>query len=88
MKRIITIVMLFLTLSLTACGATANELNTTTIEFANFGRIPDRDYLVYDLDTKTVFILFPTIGPYCTVYLGEGGHLCRYIDGEIIESTE
>ena len=93
MKRRITIVMLLITLSLTACRTTANKLDTATIEFANFGQIPGKDYLVYDLDTKIVYYLFSTNGPtdyqgygYCTEYLGEGGHPCRYIDGEIIEN--
>ena len=94
MKRIVTIIMLCVVLLLTACGTRSNPVDTAANEFANLKNIPDKEYLVYDLDTKIVYYMFSTSDEgisrgygygYFGEYLGENGHPCQYIDGKIVE---
>lgn len=102
-KRTIIVTLLFLFV-LSGCGY-SNKLPTTEksqtenndqiISGTKFKKVPGRDDLVYDIDTKNVYYMFSIdymvvldngeSRGFLGVYLGEYGHPCKYINGKITE---
>ena len=98
MKRrislVIAMIIIILTVTLTACDNKVNTPETTLSSVSNFKNIEGEDLLFYDRDTKIVYYLFSTYEysgnqgygyGYLAPYISENGNYCRYIDGKIVE---
>ena len=98
---LITLLLLLVVLSGCGSSTNSLPLNTSqdeTIDVifgTHFQKIDGRDDLVFDIDTENVFYLFSidyNLGSnsgsargFLSPYIGQNGHYCKYIDGEIIE---
>ena len=75
-------------------NTTQNE-NNYVIFGTHFQKIDGRDDLVFDIDTNNIYYMFSVDNGitwsngvsrgFLGVYLGEYGHPCKYINGEIVE---
>lgn len=92
MKKIILITVLVCTIIFTVCGCGGNsEVITNDGHSIEAIDLITNDGLVYDTNTRIVYIRQYTYGINCTIYtpyFSENGLLYRYINGELVEVVQ